>query len=135
MEKMSGRQRRMIFGLAKRQGLDNETLHLYAQKLTGKSSLANLTVREAGAVIDALNDKKADAEGMVTFKQRRYIEGLALETGWADGAGKLDRKRFNAWLNNKFGISDIKWLTSKKASDAIEGLKAMRRRQGKQAGG
>jgi len=32
------------------------------------------------------------------------------------------------WLQKKYGISHINWLTSKKASDAIEGLKAMKAR-------
>jgi hypothetical protein len=50
---------------------------------------------------------------------------MAKEIGWVGEDGKVDHAKLGAWLYNKYHISDISWLTAKKASDAIEGLKAM----------
>ena len=130
---MTGGQRRMIFKLADLNGLDNDTLHLYIKSITGKTSLTKLTVREATKVIDGLKSDNSASDGMITFKQRRFIEGLAADLGWLTESKKLDMVRLNTWLYNKYHISDINWLTSKKASNAIEGLKAMVKRVGQAA--
>ena len=131
MKKAFDGQRRMIFKLAREKGLDNDLLHAYIENLTGKASLKYLTIIDARNVIDSLNDNKASgSKGMATFKQRRFIEGLAADIGWVvEGSKKLDRERLNAWLYHRYGISNIRWLTAKKASDAIEGLKAMVKRR------
>jgi len=128
MAKITTAQMRMIYGLAKKKGMDNDTLHAYIYQLTNKSSLKHLSIMDAKKVIDSLSGIKASGESMISFKQQRYIEGLAIDLGWTNESGKLNRERLSVWLQKKYGISHINWLTSKKASDAIEGLKAMKAR-------
>ena len=41
----------------------------------------------------------------------------------------LDMTKLNRWLEGRYHVSNINWLTPKNASDAIEGLKAMLNRQ------
>ena len=131
MKKASDAQRRMIFKLAMDKGMDHDVLRTYALNLVGKSSLKELNTLEARKIIDNLNpNKSSGSAGMITFKQRQFIEGLAADIGWvAEGSKKLDRERLNAWLYNRYKISNINWLTTHKASDAIEGLKAMNQRK------
>jgi len=133
MQKMSDAQRRKIFKLRNEKGLDDDMLRSYIYSLVGKSSLKELTIREAIKVIDALNDKKQNSVGMISNKQQKYIEGLAIEYGWVNENKKADMQRINKWLEKRYGVSSIIWLTSKLASDAIEGLKAMIAREKKKA--
>lgn len=134
MNQMSGAQRRKIYMLAGEKGLDNDTLHAYIRSLTGKDSMTQLSIKDAIKVIDGLEGKKQTTAGMITVKQRKFIEGLAKDIGWVDDTGGVDEKRLGGWLYTKYGISALTWLTTKKASDAIEGLKAMKQRQESQAG-
>ena len=123
MAKISSAQQRKIFMLARERGLDDELRREYIHTLTGKTSTKLLTMKEAIKVIDSLEGKQI--AGRITIKQRLYIEGMAKDIGWVNDTGKLDTERLNAWLHKRYGISHINWLTSKAASDAIEGLKAM----------
>jgi len=125
MQKMSDAQRRKIFKLKAEKGLDDDMLRSYVHTLVGKSSLKELTIRDAITVIDALEDKKQNAPGMISNKQQKYIQGLAVDYGWVGENKKVDMLRLNHWLKSKYGVNSIIWLTSKLASDAIEGLKAM----------
>ncbi len=128
MNKMSDAQRRKIFKLAGEKGLDSEMLHGFIKNLTGKDSMKRLSITEAIKVIDGLEGKKQTAAGMITAKQWKFIEGLAKEIGWVDDTGGADEKRLGGWLYSKYGVSALNWLTAKKASDVIEGLKAMKQR-------
>lgn len=128
MNKMSDAQRRKIFKLAGEKGLDQEVLHAYIHSLTGKDSFKKLTIMDAVKVIDGLEGKKQNADHMITEKQRKFIEGLAKELGWVDEENNLDRARLNGFISSKFNTDNINWLTVIKASDVIEGLKAMKER-------
>lgn len=128
MNKMSAAQRRKIFKLAGEKGLDDELLHAYVHSLTGKGSLKDLSIADAIKIIDGLEGEKKNADNMITDKQRKFIEGLAKEIGWLDEENGFDRARLNGWIKSKFGTDNINWLTTKKASDVIEGLKAMKER-------
>ena len=128
MNKMSDAQRRKIFKLAGEKGLDSEMLHGFIKNLTGKDSMTQLSIAEAVKVIDGLEGKKQTAAGMITAKQRKFIEGLAKDIGWVNDTGGVDEKRLGGWLYSKYDVSALNWLTSKKASNAIEGLKAMKQR-------
>jgi len=130
MVKITSAQMRKIYGLAKVHNLDSETLHALVYKITYKESIKTLTIAEAIKVIDSLDGKKSGTAGMITYKQQRFIEGLAKDIGWKDGFGNLNSEKLNAWLHKRYGISHIRWLPVKKASDAIEGLKAMAARMG-----
>ena len=123
MAKISKAQQRKIFILAREHGLDDELRREYIHTLTSKTSTKFLTMKEAIKVIDNLEGKQT--AGRITTKQRLYIEGMAKEIGWVDEVGKLNQERLNTWLHKRYGVSHITCLTSKAASDAIEGLKAM----------
>lgn len=140
MTMMTDGQRRMIFRLAKEQGLDDDVLRSYADSLVGKSSLREFTAKDAIKVIDGLAGTKQvvtpNGDRMISDKQRRYIEGMAKNLGWTLEDGKVDMKKLNKWLENKYGVSHIGWLSQKLASNAIEGLKKMgQRKKAGQGGG
>lgn len=128
MNKMSDSQRRKIFILAGEKGLDDALLHEFIYKITGKDSLKDLNIKDAMNVIDGLAGKKQNASNMITDKQQRFIEGLAKELGWVDENNRVDKARLNGWISSKFNVDKINWLTAKKASDVIEGLKVMKSR-------
>ncbi|MGL4791892.1 MAG: hypothetical protein ACRCW1_10820, partial [Anaerotignaceae bacterium] len=73
MKNLTVAQLRKIHILAKERGLDNEMLHAHIFNLTQKDSIKALSVAEAIKVIDGLEDRG----NRITFKQQRYIEGLA----------------------------------------------------------
>ncbi|MCL2618156.1 MAG: regulatory protein GemA [Defluviitaleaceae bacterium] len=125
MSAMSDAQRRKIFKLKAEHGLDDDTLRAYIHSLVGKSGLKELTMREAIQVIDALAGTKANAPGRISCKQQKYLEGLAKQYGWVSEDGEPDMQRLNGWLEKRYKVSSVLWLTQRNASDAIEGLKAM----------
>ena len=133
MAKLSNAQIRKIFYLKKERGLDDELLRSFIYTLVGKSSIKSLTMREAITVIDALDGKQQVSQGRLSTKQQKYIEGLAVQCGWIGDDERVDMKRLNAWLEKRYKVSSILWLTPKNASDAIEGLKAMIGRKKKEA--
>jgi phage-related protein len=128
MAKLSNAQQRKIFMLCREKGLDDEMRRGYIHSLVGKESTKELTIHEAIKVIDALEGKKANAPDRLSTKQQKFIEGLAKQYGWIGENKKADMKRLNGWLEKRYGVSSIIWLTPKNASDAIEGLKVMIKR-------
>lgn len=128
MAKITTAQIRKIFWLGGQRGLDEEMLRGYIHSMVSKSSLKELTIIEAIKIIDALDDSKANAPDRITPKQQKFIKGLAKQYGWVGENKMVDMSRLNKWLENRYGISSILWLTPKNASDAIEGLKAMIKR-------
>ena len=125
MQKMTDAQRRKIFKLASQKGLDDEMRRSHIHALIGKESLTELTIKEAITVIDSLEDEPQTTKGKISHKQQKYLQSLAVEYGWVCENKRLDTKKLNKWLENRYGVSSIIWLTSKNASDAIEGLKVM----------
>lgn len=128
MSKITDARRRRIFKLSTERGLDNETLHAHVFMLTGKASLKDLSIKDSDLVIDSLKSGSKRVRGRITEKQRQYIEGLAKEIGWIDDNGKLDNKRLLSFIEIRFKVSTVEWLTEKKASEVIEALKAMKSR-------
>lgn len=135
MNKMSDGQRRRIFGLRKEKGLDEDTFRAYLFNVTGKSSLKELSIREAITVIDGLEGRPQRPEGKITTSQLNYIETLAKKFGWVLDSGEVDIKKLTTWVENKFNISQVNWLTKKQAQNVIEGLKVMIRREEKERHG
>ena len=83
-----------------------------------------MTSREGIQVIDRLlrltgQEPKVPA-GRATGNQKGLIRRLERELGWAD-----DPARLRGFLRARFGVESMNWLTDKKASAAIEALKAM----------
>lgn len=118
-------QLRRIYGLARAQGLDDEMLHSYIFHLTGKASLKELTIREAAAVIDALQPSGGVVAGGITAKQEKYMLALARELGWTDAAGEVDQAILDEFARKNYNKYTVRWLTSKEAGKMIEGMKAI----------
>lgn len=125
MQPISSGQRRKIFALQKERGLDSDTLKSYIHTLTAKNSIRDLTIKDAIKVIDSLEGRKQNALHMISEKQKSYIRGLAIQVGFTDFNDNLDQRKLNKWLEKKYNAASIDWLTSKQASNAIEGLKIM----------
>lgn len=132
MQKISAAQLRKIHVLSKERGLDDDLLHACVYSITRRSSLKDLNIAEAVKVIDTLEGKSKTADGMMTDKQRKFINGLLKEIGWVDEAGRADERRLLLFAREKFKVDRIEWLDVKKASQIIEALKAMKERMGKE---
>lgn len=95
---MTEKQRKLLFVLAKQNGMDIELLHNYVEAQTGKQSITEVTTQEAKALLDGLQEKKQTAKGYITEKQRNYIKGLAKNLGW-------NEKTLNQFIEKQYGIS------------------------------
>lgn len=132
---ISGGQLRMVYGLAKKCGVDNDLLHDMIKAQFGADSMKALSMRQAKQLIDRLQqatgDAPADVPGRASESQRRLIYAIARELGWTN-----ESKRLRMFLEKRFGVSDVPFLPSTKCGAVIEALKAIRdggrgeRRQG-----
>ena len=122
MDTITNAQLRMIYGLGKRAGLDNDTLHDMAHGMAGVDSLKAMTRQQAARMIDRLmNGARTEAVGpanRATPAQRRKIYALTREMGWDDG-------RLNAFLARRFGCAHVNFLPAGKVGPVIEALKSM----------
>ena len=135
--KITEKQLKIIWTLARQLGMDSELLHETVFDVTGKDSLKKLTVPEAIGIIDGLVDDGAKVRKkrkprrdlpenvveLLTGKQIRLIEYLVDQLGW-DNPNQL--KGFNRRVIKKDRI-----CTKQEASKIIEGLKAMVNRKGR----
>lgn len=121
---MTEKQRKLLFVLAKQQGMDTELLHSYVETQTGKQSITEVTTQEAKALLDGLQEKKLTVKGQITEKQFNYIKGLAGNLGW-------NEKTLNQFIEKQYGISNVHWLSSKQAAKVIEGLKSIQEKDKK----
>lgn len=121
---MTEKQRKLLFVLAKQQGMDTKLLHSYVETQTGKQSITEVTTQEAKALLDGLQEKKLTVKGQITEKQFNYIKGLAGNLGW-------NEKTLNQFIEKQYGISNVHWLSSKQAAKVIEGLKSIQEKDKK----
>ncbi|WP_193774543.1 phage protein GemA/Gp16 family protein [Vallitalea guaymasensis] len=120
MAKMTQSQRKMIFGLSKKYGLDKNTLYNLIYRIAKKEHISELTKREAIQVIDNLTDKPKQ-EGMATYNQMKYIKDLAVQAN-INSLRNFIEKRFSITCP----VNDIfRFVTKRKASSIIEALKNM----------
>lgn len=115
---MTEKQRKLLFVLAKKRGMDNELLHNYVEAQTGKQSITEVTTQEAKRLLDGLQEKKQTAKGRITEKQLNYIKGLCQCLGW-------EEKGLNQFIEKQYDVSNVNWLSSKQAAKLIEGLKSI----------
>lgn len=122
-KKVSGKQLKMVYGLAKKAGIDNDVLHGVAARLCHKDSLAALTGYEASRLIDYLKHVNGDDEipDRASAGQQKLIYSIARDMGWAS-----DAKRLRGFLEKMTGVSDPRFLTPGQAGKMIEALKKMR---------
>ncbi len=118
IEKITEKQRKLLFVLAKQRGMDSELLHNYIEVETGKQSITELTKEEAKRLLNGLQEKKQTGKGRITEKQLNYIKGLIQNLGW-------EEKALNQFIEKQYGISNVNWLSSKEAAKLIEGLKSI----------
>lgn len=139
-------QIRQIHTLKNRLGLDDDT---YRDMLWsfGVATSTDLTTAEAGILIDILVHK-AVLKGVWERKPRKYddcdcrscdyaspsqlrmIEGL-----WDEGCYAGDKKQsLRKFLQNKFKVSDIRFLTKNKASKVIQALQIIQQNNAKALG-
>lgn len=140
MEKVVTRdQIKKIYVAARERGIDKDLLHEHMEMLVHKSSIRELTMKEAIILIDSLEGKAPVCKDRATHRQMLYIYGLMKELGWMTEDGKPDLDRLNRFLQSDkagFNLADHRWLQKGPASDLIEALKAMlTRKQEKEVAG
>lgn len=123
--------------------LDDE---LYIEMLMsfGVQSSKKLTITEAGIFLEILEEKavltnkwevrnkkyeelKSRDEDMATPPQLRMIEAIWREVCYIDSP-KFAKHSIRKFLQNKFKISDIKFLTKKKAVKVIRAISEMKKK-------
>jgi hypothetical protein len=115
----------MIYGLARRCGIDNDLLHDMIKHQFQAESMKALSMGQGKLLIDRLQkatgDASAEVPGRASEGQRRMIYGLARELGWS-----RDSKRLRGFLEKRFDVSDVPFLPAAKCGPVIEALKAIR---------
>lgn len=129
---MSGAQRGAIYGIAKRAGLDRDALHDVVWRVTGRDSIADLTVGEAVRVIDNLKALTGQPSGTATGRpgwmtdaQKGKIYALCRELGWVDLAGDIDQARLDGFVRVRFNVAARQWVDARTAGLIINALKSM----------
>lgn len=121
---LSPAQIKCIYTLARKGGLDNDTLHVLVNNLTGKDSIKLLASRDAAQVIDALKrligQEPAAPRDRASDAQAAKILSLAAELGWAD-----DPCRLRSWLESRYHASHPRFLNKANTNNCIQAMKAM----------
>ena len=134
-KRITGKQLKLLWVLARQLGMTDELLHEIVFKGTGRKSLKELSVLEAKVVIDNLVEDGAKVTKkrkprrnlpenvieLVTGEQIRLIEYLVDQLGWDDPRQLIG---FNKRVIKKERIG-----TTREASKIIEGLKAILNRK------
>lgn len=122
-KKVSGKQLKMVYGLAKKVGIDNDVLHDVAARLCHKDSLSALTSYEASRIIEYLKHINGDdtVPDRASKGQQGLIYSIARAMGWDN-----DPNRLRGFLEKMTGVSDPRFLTPGQAGKVIEALKHMR---------
>lgn len=118
---INNNQKKAIWAAAKGNGLSKDDVYSVILSISKKEHMTELTYAEAAKVLNKINNRKygnVGAAGKITGKQIGMIENLAETLGWDD-----DTLRNH--VENRFKISHMTWLSTKQASDCIEGLKGM----------
>lgn len=125
---ISDGQVRMIYGLARKAGLDSDLLHDMVRADTGSDHIKSLTSYQGIKIIERLQKATGETpkarmvpDDRGTLPQRMLIYTLTKELGWGE-----DGQRLRAFLEKRFGVSDVQFLTAGKTAAVIEALKSMR---------
>jgi len=139
MANITTAQLRLLHLAPKQLGMDDDAFKMILKDLTGKTSRASLTGREAGRVIDALVNrygfaiarrprrqgyrrraaprKSGNVVSLASADELDKIEALARLVEWRAEHG------FAGWLRSRMGIERVR--TAEDAYKVIEGLKKM----------
>lgn len=132
-EPATAKQVKMIYGVAKKEGLDNDLLHARCRAATGKEHISQLTKAEAARLIDSLTGGKGNRRGPAARADDRPLDrasqgqinvilGLARKLGWLEDGSK---QRLNAFLRVRWGVERLDWLPPDVAVKVTEAMKAM----------
>lgn len=112
-------QIRMIWGIARKQGIEESVLRERVLKLSGQESIKALSASQAAQLIDGLMGKDEPSAARASPGQQAAIRSLAEQLGWDDP------KRLRGWIRSRYGVERLEWLGHDKARSCIESLKAM----------
>ncbi len=122
-------QKKKIYAVAREIGIDNDLLHALVEKRFSKQHISDLTLIQAGALIDYLEERKGRGRNiqlpsgrkvpLVTDKQLYKINQLARQLGWDNP------KRLPGFCKKYAGVDKPEWLTKEQAWRVIEGLKSL----------
>ena len=133
-------QMKALWAAAKKGGLDEETLRDLVEAHTNSRSISGLSFDQARQILNELapqtgshhyrknhgygRQKYQDLpprSNMATPKQLRCIEGM-----WAERSRATDKpSSLRQFLQNKFSVSDIRFLDRSRASQVITALEKM----------
>lgn len=116
-------QKRMIWGIARKLHMNDGDLHSLAAGLTGCESIRQLNIQQAARVIDRLNalaGRDREVPDRATKRQQARILAGARALGWAE-----EPRRLRGFLEKRWGVSDVRFLTLRQAGQVIEAMKAM----------
>lgn len=137
-----------IWAIAKESDLDDQTLYSIVERISGKTSMRELTQAEIYLVYDELQKKKDGERGktdnknkykkksqnkrtdengnQVTTLQRKMVYRLTEELGWNNNDARI-----NGFVKRMFKIDRLEWLNGNQCSILIESLKKMVERENK----
>lgn len=113
-------QLKMIWGLTRQMGMEEDLLRERARLVSGQESLKKLTASQAAQLIDGLQGKPQPAACRASKGQTQTILALASRLGWAE-----DPNRLRGWILSRYGVERLEWLNSDQAILCIEALKGM----------
>lgn len=116
-----------IWGLSKELNLSKDNLYDTIEGLTGKDSMRQLSTKELNKVIMELGRMKDGHKKkgqLASDKQVWKVHELEKQLGWSGEPARL-----KGYLKKRFGVENIRWMTSQQAWKAIEGLKKMADRE------
>ena len=131
---MTPQQLRAIWTVARGQGLDEDALRDLVEAVSGQRSTRGLTRDQASDVLGHLTgpmpqsgrgkSRHREMDGrlnMATSKQLRKIEAM-----WGDRSHADDKPAaMRRFLQHKFSVSDLRFLSRTRASDVIVALSKM----------
>jgi len=117
---MSAAQIKTIWSISSGLNLTKDDIYALLNRETKKDSMRSCTNAELNKVIKSLIALKGHAAsaGMITDEQYYYVKKLEKRLGWDDNP-----KRLEAFLSKYYKVNKINWLSTKDASNLIESLK------------
>lgn len=128
MESISAAQIKLMYGVSRKLGMDNDALHALVRNLTGKESVKTLTRYEGVCVINQLKRKAGDEEpgDRANKGQLHIIYGLARKLGWLeDSEGVTADTRLRAFCEKRYGVSHPRFLNETQTNNIIQAMRAM----------
>lgn len=118
-------------------GMGEPEYRLMLQRVTGKSSAAELTAAERHLVIDELRRLgfKAPRRRPLAEPQQRMIRGLWIDLAKREALRDRSDRALDAFVKRQSGVDRLEWLDVPGCAKVIEALKAWLARAASGAGG